>query len=889
MKKLSNINGAKECVREHSDLIKIIEEDTGDIDWSEEGNDTYVCCSPFRNESKPSFKVSGKRFKDWGGEQHSGDIFAWVQIWHGLSFVESIYHIAERFSIDLSPFQRDPTSEELQQHKYIEINNTAAEAMHQLFRETPQIRDDYLSRGGFTLDQLEPYQVGYCNDKDWLVAQISNKAHLSQDDIDRLEFYRKDLFNNTIVYPIHNSYGDVLFFYSKQLSGSDEPFKSVKSSHPLHDSSILYGMHIAKKGIRKAGRLVVVEGFRDAISWKAAGVMGSEISEEQAATLTNYKIKELVFCYDSDHTGWIKTLDLVNKPVYKGDALVLVARPDFAGDQYIDKDTHDVWRIEGEQGIYKVLSKAVLPIEYFATQKYTDPNNLTLTEQHRLLGDLQDFLIKTSGVQLDMATNFIAKMLNSTQESIKDHVAEIKAEYSQLFNLEAERTLIAYCMSASVSFSTAKSAGITSKAFTLSHYRRLYDTCQIAYDKFGLNYTAQTVLDEAMAKSPIPELPSTVGTVLDGKYKYTEPASCEVVLDMWRRRSASEQATNLITASRDLSASFIEVINEHRKNLITTMTSTRKQARTPQELANEFYDTIKLREQLKGNLIIGHDISGTLSNPALPNLSIALGGIQPHYTILAGDTSAGKSLFGMNLLNCLAITHKVPTMWIGQEMHSEENTMRLASIMKGINNTKLQSGAISGQKQAKIIADTVKELSDSGYYYSKAPDGHIDEIISAIDEYRWKFGIKAVIWDYIQLITAAGYQSTWNREQIISHASGIIKNKIVQDMGIAVIVIAQLNRDKFASGSHKIAGSFRLSQDCDNFVWIEKKTEKQIAEDGVRKGNRYIKLGKRRGGVSDIMIHAKLDTDPSSATLRLTECFTPLEYSKFYSKIAATA
>ena len=121
MKKLSNINGAKECVREHSDLIKIIEEDTGDIDWSEEGNDTYVCCSPFRNESKPSFKVSGKRFKDWGGEQHSGDIFAWVQIWHGLSFVESIYHIAERFSIDLSPFQRDPTSEELQQHKYIEI------------------------------------------------------------------------------------------------------------------------------------------------------------------------------------------------------------------------------------------------------------------------------------------------------------------------------------------------------------------------------------------------------------------------------------------------------------------------------------------------------------------------------------------------------------------------------------------------------------------------------------------------------------------------------------------------------------------------------------------------------------------------------------------------
>jgi DNA primase catalytic core len=881
VKKLSNIDGAKEYVREHSDLLKMIEDDVEDVEWTEESGDVHVCCSPFRDEQHPSFKVSGNRFKDWGGEQHSGDIFAWAQIWHGLSFVESIYHVAKKFELDLSPFQRDPTPEEMDRHRYIGINNIAADLVHQLLRETPQVRDDYLSRSGFSLDQIEPYKVGYCNDKDWLITQISQKVHLSNDDIDKLEFYRKDLFNNAIVYPIHDVYGDVLFFRCKQLSEGSN-YIGVRSSHPLYDPAVIYGMHVAKKQIRKTGRLVVVEGQRDTIALVGGGVMGSEMSEEQADFLAGFKLKEIIFCYDSDHTGWTKTLDLVNKPVYKGEALVLVARPDFAGDQYIDKDPHDVWRNEGDQGVYKILSKAMLPIEYFASQRYQDPNNLTLTEQHRLLGDLQDFLVKTSGVQLDMATNFIAKMLNSTSESIKDHIAEVKAAYSQLFNLEAERTLIAHCMNNSASFSTAKSAGIINKSFTLSHYKRLYEACQIAYDKFGADYTAQAVLDEAMAKNPVPELPSIVGLIQDDNYKYTEPVSCEIVLDMWRRRTASEQATNLITASRDLAKPFAQVIDDHRKTLISTISSSRKQARTPHELAKEFYDEMKYREQLKGNLIIGHDISH-----ALPSLSIALGGIQPHYTIVAGDSGAGKSLFGMNILNCLAIENKVPTMWIGQEMHSAENTFRLASIMRGINNTRLQSGNVGGQGQQKIIMDVVQELDSSGYHYAKAPDGHIDEILAAIDEYRWKFGIKVVIWDYIQLITASPSQSNWNREQIISHASGIIKNKVVQDMGLAAIIIAQMNRDKFSSGQHKIAGSYRLVQDCDNFVWIEKKSEKQIAEDGKKKGNRYLRLGKRRGGVSDIMIHANLDTETSSATLRLSERYTPSEFSQFYSKMAS--
>ena len=278
MRTFNNLQGAKEYVREKADLLQIISEDVGDIDWKEESRDTFVCCSPFRDEANPSFKVNKNRFKDWGGEQYSGDIFTWVQLWHNLSFSEAVAHVASRFNIDISSYYRNPTREEIQKARYIKINNLAAEMMHKWLRENIQIRDDYLARSGFSLDQIEPYQVGYCISRDLLISSIASQLQISQDEVDILEFSRGDLFTNAIVYPVHNQYGEVVGFYTKQLGIADATYKGNKADHPLHDQSVLYGMHVARRDIRKNnGQLVIVEGFRDAIAIKAAGCMGSSV------------------------------------------------------------------------------------------------------------------------------------------------------------------------------------------------------------------------------------------------------------------------------------------------------------------------------------------------------------------------------------------------------------------------------------------------------------------------------------------------------------------------------------------------------------------------------------------------------------------------------------
>lgn len=877
MRRFSNLQGAKEFVRDNSNLVQIIDEDVGDVAWKEESGDAYVCTSPFRDEENPSFKVSGNRFKDWGGEQYSGDIFSWVQLWHSISFIEAVQHVADRFNLNLSSYYKDPTPEEIANSRYIRINNIAADAVHQMLRENIQVRDDYLTRSGFILDQIEPYKVGYCPSPDALISLISQEVVISQEDIEKLEFYRQDLFSNAIVYPIQkNQSNDVIGFYTKQIGGDNAPYMGNKSTHPLHDSGVLYGLNIARKNIRQNnGTLVVVEGFRDAIALRAAGCMTSSLTEPQLETLRQYKINKILACYDGDQTGWIKSLELVSKPRSVGDALLLVARPD------VDKDPHDVWRDGGDQAVYKLLQNAELPIEHYVRTKFGAlSGDLSYTDKETLFTDLRDFLTHVSGIQLDMAARYLSELIGSTKESIIDYVAEIKAQYSELFNLEAERALIVLCMENPSTLSAARSAGIIRDAFTLSHYQKLFVACIDAADKLGDDYTPQAVLDEAMARFPNPEIPTIVAQIFDMKLKYTEVAACEKVLDMWRRRMASEQASGLIADSRDLSQSFVEIVETHRKHLISTTSSVRPQARTPRELADEFYNEVKERNRLGGNLVIGHSFHH------MPSIDLILGGIQRQYTVIGGDSGSGKSLLGMNILKCLAVDAGVKTLWIGQEMYSRDNTMRLASIMTDVDNTRMQSGNLT-TKEGEEIRKAREDIARSGYYCAKPAYGHIDEIIAIIDEYRWKYGIEAVIWDYIQLITTAPGQERWSREQVIGHASKMIINRIVGDMGLPAIIVAQLNRDRMAQGQHKIAGSYQIIQDCDNFVYIEKKSKKKIAEDGKAKGNRKIIIGKRRGGISDFQVDTMLHINPGGANLRVSECSSFSDLGKLHSALAA--
>jgi DNA primase len=75
------------------------------------------------------------------------------------------------------------------------------------------------------------------------------------------------------MFPIHNESGKTIGFGGRALDPADDAKYLNSAESPIYKkSAVLYNLHRAKEGIRKADRAVLVEGYMDAIGVSAAGV-----------------------------------------------------------------------------------------------------------------------------------------------------------------------------------------------------------------------------------------------------------------------------------------------------------------------------------------------------------------------------------------------------------------------------------------------------------------------------------------------------------------------------------------------------------------------------------------------------------------------------------------
>jgi DNA primase len=81
-----------------------------------------------------------------------------------------------------------------------------------------------------------------------------------------------DRFRNRLMFPIHNESGKIIGFGGRALSPDDEPkYLNSPETQLYKKSHVLYNLHRAKESIRKEDRVVLVEGYMDAIGVTAAG------------------------------------------------------------------------------------------------------------------------------------------------------------------------------------------------------------------------------------------------------------------------------------------------------------------------------------------------------------------------------------------------------------------------------------------------------------------------------------------------------------------------------------------------------------------------------------------------------------------------------------------
>ncbi|MEO6877034.1 MAG: toprim domain-containing protein, partial [Gemmatimonadaceae bacterium] len=132
--------------------------------------------------------------------------------------------------------------------------------------------------------------------------------------------------------------------FGGRVMGNGEPkYLNSGESEVFSKSKLLYGLNWAKQSIRKADRLIVVEGYFDAIRLMAAGIaevvapMGTALTELQAALIGKYT-KNVFLLYDSDNAGLKATFGSGDSLLKLGIAVRVISLPEGEDpDSYVAK------------------------------------------------------------------------------------------------------------------------------------------------------------------------------------------------------------------------------------------------------------------------------------------------------------------------------------------------------------------------------------------------------------------------------------------------------------------------------------------------------------------------------------------------------------------------
>lgn len=283
------------------------------------GNSWKGLC-PFHSERTPSFTVSPERqvFYCFGCGK-GGNLFTFVMEVEKLSFVDAARMLAEKAGIAWPEMERVEGAEPSRTRRLLELHAFA----HRYYRE--RLRSaagaparDYLIRRGIPEEAAERFGLGYAT-AEWdgllraaqengFSAELLEEGGLSSRRQSGEGHY--DRFRARLIFPIADAAGKVIAFGGRILADDPEAPKYLNSPEtPLYRKGHgLYALHLAREAIHKVGRVIVVEGYVDALTMHVHGfaetvaALGTSLTEQQVALLTRYA-HQVVLVFDGDRAG----------------------------------------------------------------------------------------------------------------------------------------------------------------------------------------------------------------------------------------------------------------------------------------------------------------------------------------------------------------------------------------------------------------------------------------------------------------------------------------------------------------------------------------------------------------------------------------------------------
>jgi DNA primase len=397
----------------------------------------YIACCPFHGEKTPSFTVSPtKQFYHCFGCGAHGSAVGFMMEYIGMDFIEAINDLASRVGMQVpvqenkenygvSGFRGSGEDKESSSQNLFEVMSTIT----RFYRDQLKCSErgiNYLKKRGLTGETAARFGIGYSP------AGWQNLAEIFPDYESPLlvktgmvneneEKKRYDRFRDRIMFPILNLKGKIVGFGGRVIEKNEPKYLNSPETPLFEKGQELYNLFAARKAIRDAEKVLVVEGYMDVVVLSQYGIeyavatLGTATTSRHVQKLLR-QTDNIIFCFDGDDAGrkaaW-RALENSLAQFVDGKNIGFLFLPDGEDpDSYVQKF--------GKDSFEELISQA-LPLSVFLFQGLSEGINLQTSEgRTRLVENAKPLLAQVAAPILSlMLIKRLAELSGINQDELE--------------------------------------------------------------------------------------------------------------------------------------------------------------------------------------------------------------------------------------------------------------------------------------------------------------------------------------------------------------------------------------------------------------------------------------------------------------------------------------
>ncbi len=290
-----------------------------------------------------------------------------------------------------------------------------------------------------------------------------------------------------------------------------------------------------------------------------------------------------------------------------------------------------------------------------------------------------------------------------------------------------------------------------------------------------------------------------------------------IILQKFIQRSLIKISNEIIESSYKESTDVFDLLDEAESKLYeVNQGNIKRSSESAQNLVIEAKKRIEEISKRDG-------LSGV--STGFEKLDKLTSGWQPSdLIIIAARPGMGKTALTLSMARNIAVTKQIPVAFFSLEMSSVQLITRLISAETGLSSEKLRTGKLADHEWQQLNVK-VTDLEKAPLFIDDTPSLSIFDLRAKSRRLSSQHGIKLIVVDYLQLMTAGTSTKSGNREQEISTISRNLK-ALAKELDIPVIALSQLSRAVETRGGTKrpmlsdLRESGAIEQDADIVSFI---------------------------------------------------------------------